>query len=457
MENLFNSFQNNHWFVNVLIIGGILYLIIDTFFPDIFTKDDSKYKVQKRDDGKYILTDKATGEVHIINAKDSLKYGFKIEGIVYDTQQKKSPNESVNFKTKSSKYKVQKRKDGKYILTNKATAEVHVINAKDSLKYGIRIKGIEYNYIEKNDLSDKVNKQNNSQGNENVSEEDYNVYDTVTGKVIKVDKETAKKVAKDQKEWLQSKKHPGHESVLGFDLYKNDLSGLEAYFKQRPNIRRIHGELLIAVDKGQSVKEYLKEAGLFNPKKPNVKIMFGALVDITGFYKKFIKSNKSVPIIRKDYKTSVEAMKILESLLVEQAEWTDEELAVLFCLLVEIEWAAGEMNKSTDFKNLLARSITSAIKLNMSDEERSEYAEKIMQIQTLGENLYANDDTETGDLLKIRFDYNFLTSPKKDHISKCVSMLMDNNKHPKKVEMAKFFGISIMNVNYDSDGYIFFT
>jgi len=127
MENLFNSFQNNHWFVNVLIIGGILWFIIDTFFPDIFTKDDSKYKVQKR-------------------------------------------------------------KDGKYILTNKATAEVHVINAKDSLKYGIRIKGIEYNYIEKNDLSDKVNKQNNSQGNENVSKEDYNVYDTVTGKVIKVDK-----------------------------------------------------------------------------------------------------------------------------------------------------------------------------------------------------------------------------------------------------------------------------
>jgi len=41
MENLFNSFQNNPWFVNVLIIGGILYLIIDTFFPDIFTKDDS--------------------------------------------------------------------------------------------------------------------------------------------------------------------------------------------------------------------------------------------------------------------------------------------------------------------------------------------------------------------------------------------------------------------------------
>ena len=147
MENLFNSFQNNPWFVNVLIIGGILWFIIDTFFADIFTKDDSKYKVQKRDDGKYILTDKATGEVHIINAKDSLKYGFKIEGIVYDTQQKKSSNESVNFKTKSAKYKVQKRKDGKYILTNKATREVHVINAKDSLKYGIKIKGIEYDSV----------------------------------------------------------------------------------------------------------------------------------------------------------------------------------------------------------------------------------------------------------------------------------------------------------------------
>ena len=146
MENLFNSFQNNHWFFNVLIIGGILWFIIDTFFLDMLTKDDSKYKVQKR-------------------------------------------------------------KDGKYILTNKATGEAHIINAKDSLKYGIRIKGVEYNSIEKNDLSDKVNKQNNSKGNENVSEEDYYVKDTVTGKVLKVSKEKAKKVAKDYIEHKQSEEN----------------------------------------------------------------------------------------------------------------------------------------------------------------------------------------------------------------------------------------------------------
>ena len=110
-----------------------------------------------------------------------------------------------------SKYKVQKRKDGKYILTNKATGEAHIINAKDSLKYGIRIKGVEYNSIEKNDLSDKVNKQNNSKGNENVSEEDYYVKDTVTGKVLKVSKEKAKKVAKDYIEHKQSE-----ENKIGF-------------------------------------------------------------------------------------------------------------------------------------------------------------------------------------------------------------------------------------------------
>jgi antitoxin component YwqK of YwqJK toxin-antitoxin module len=148
MENLF---QNNHWFVNVLIIGGILWFIIDTFFPDIFKKDDSNYKVQKRKDGKYILTNKATGEANIINAKDSLKYGIRIKGIEYD---------SLKIHKDDSKYKVQKRKDGKYILTNKATREVHVINAKDSLKYGVRIKGVEYDSlkIHKDDSKYKVQK-----------------------------------------------------------------------------------------------------------------------------------------------------------------------------------------------------------------------------------------------------------------------------------------------------------
>ena len=80
-----------------------------------------------------------------------------------------------------------------------------------------------------------------------------------------------------------------------------------------------------------------------------------------------------------------------------------------------------------------------------------------MQIQNLGEKLYSPENFEGGNLLKIKDDYNSLTIPKQNHISKCVSMLMDDNKHPKKVEMAKFFGIPIMNVNYDSEGHIFFT
>lgn len=37
-----------------------------------------KYRVQKRDDGKYILTDKVTGEVHITTAEGCLEYGIRI-------------------------------------------------------------------------------------------------------------------------------------------------------------------------------------------------------------------------------------------------------------------------------------------------------------------------------------------------------------------------------------------
>ena len=44
-----------------------------------------------------------------------------------------------HYQNKSIKYKVLRRGDGKYILTNKVTGEVHITTAEGCLEYGIRI------------------------------------------------------------------------------------------------------------------------------------------------------------------------------------------------------------------------------------------------------------------------------------------------------------------------------
>ena len=136
MENLFNSFQNNHWFFNVLIIGGILWFIIDTFFADIFTKDDAKYKVQKRDDGKFILTDKVTGEVHITTAEGCLEYGIRIveEGDSYEAAEPRTKNSSKDVWLGNGSGLIIS-KEG-YIVTNH-----HVINDANDIEIEFILNG----------------------------------------------------------------------------------------------------------------------------------------------------------------------------------------------------------------------------------------------------------------------------------------------------------------------------
>ena len=51
------------------------------------------------------------------------------------------------------------------------------------------------------------------------------------------------------------------------DLFKRDLSGLEAYFKEMTNMEQIFNRLTGAIRNGYSVKQYLKEANLLNDKE----------------------------------------------------------------------------------------------------------------------------------------------------------------------------------------------
>lgn len=148
----------------------------------------------------------------------------------------------------------------------------------------------------------KIDKKNNPKESENVSEEDYYVKDTETGKILKVTEETAKKAAKDYQEHIQEA-----------NIYKNSgLEGLELYLKDRPNISRIFNQLINSVDNGYSVKEYLVEANFIGAEDSWV--LFQGLKDISSFYKNQLKI-KEIPVLRKDYNTCIEAIELLKPIV----------------------------------------------------------------------------------------------------------------------------------------------
>ena len=155
--------------------------------------------------------------------------------------------------------------------------------------------------VDKEDLNENnLNKKNKSESFENDSNENnYYVKDTVTGETHKVNKEDYKKVVED---------YVDHTKDTA--LYKMPgLSGLQVYLKDRPNINRIFNEIINYVDDGNSVREYLEKANIID--NEDGWIIYGALLDISKFYKNLL-DKKEIPIIRKDYNTCIEAIKILE-------------------------------------------------------------------------------------------------------------------------------------------------
>ena len=285
--------------------------------------------------------------------------------------------------------------------------------------------------VDEEDLNENnLNKKNKSESFENNSNENNNyVKDTLTGEILKVNKEDYKKVVEN---YVDHTKNPALYRMPG-------LTGLQVYLKDRPNIKRIFEGLISYVDDGTSVREYLEKADLLN--NEDSWIISGALLDISKFFKNIL-DKKEIPLIRKDYNTCIEAIKIFEEDgdIFNRTVWTDEELAVFYSLLCEIEWADGEMNKSPGFKYFVGNTITSLINNNMEEAMKADDSEKIMQIQALAENLYSPDQKHS-----IAIDYNRLSIPKKHHISHSVSFLLYENNHPKKVEMAQYFGVPFLN------------
>ena len=137
----------------------------------------------------------------------------------------------------------------------------------------------------------------------------------------------------------------------------------------------------------------------------------------------------------------------------ESNEWTNEELAVLYGILFEIDWADGELNRGSD-NSIMAQSLMMAMTINMSDEERNliedwtEYSERIMEIQSFAEKIYLINEAE-GDTRKIKNDFVKLDIPKKYHVSQSATILIEADReiNQKKVAVAGFFGVPLQLKN----------
>ena len=94
------------------------------------------------------------------------------------------------------------------------------------------------------------------------------------------------------------------------DLFKRDLSGLEAYFKEMTNMERIFNQLTGAIRNGYSVRQYLKKANLLNDKEIR-SIAAKGFNDVSSFLIDMLEINENSEL-RKDFNACVEAVKILD-------------------------------------------------------------------------------------------------------------------------------------------------
>ena len=120
-----------------------------------------------------------------------------------------------------------------------------------------------------------------------------------------------KKLKKDNRYNIDDEMPPVIKSGLtSQDLYKRDLSGLEAYFKKMTNMEQIFNKLTGAIRNGYSVKQYLKEANLLNDQEI-MSIAAKGFNDVSSFLKDMLELNENSEL-RKDFNACVKAVKILD-------------------------------------------------------------------------------------------------------------------------------------------------
>ena len=104
---------------------------------------------------------------------------------------------------------------------------------------------------------------------------------------------------------------PDKDNLFGQDLYKRDLTGLKAYFNDRPNIERIFNELTAAIRNGYSVKSYLYDANLMKDEEIRAILIIG-FNDVGSFLFDMLNIKENIEL-RRDYEATQEAVKILKS------------------------------------------------------------------------------------------------------------------------------------------------
>tara|TARA_R100000655_G_C2998894_1_gene194018 strand:- start:5239 stop:6093 length:855 start_codon:yes stop_codon:yes gene_type:complete len=102
---------------------------------------------------------------------------------------------------------------------------------------------------------------------------------------------------------------PAKETHFGQELFKRDVTGLKAYFKERKNMERLFNELTWAIRNGHSVQKYLIDGNLMDDKEIRMVAKTG-FNDIASFLKDMLKLNENAEM-RKDYNACLEAVKIL--------------------------------------------------------------------------------------------------------------------------------------------------
>lgn len=111
--------------------------------------------------------------------------------------------------------------------------------------------------------------------------------------------------------FLLKRNLPDKDNLLGQDLYKRDLTGLKAYFNDRPNIGRIFEELTYAIRNGYSVKRYLYDANLMKDEEIRAILIIG-FSDVSSFLKDMLNIKENGEL-RRDYEALEEAINILGS------------------------------------------------------------------------------------------------------------------------------------------------
>ena len=102
---------------------------------------------------------------------------------------------------------------------------------------------------------------------------------------------------------------PEKAEVLGQTLYKRDMTGLQAYFKEMNNMERIFTEFTGAIRNGYTVEKYLNDANLMGDQEIK-EIAARGFNDISSFLKDMLEIKENAEL-RKDYNACIEAVKIL--------------------------------------------------------------------------------------------------------------------------------------------------